>query len=112
MCQNNTANIQQMLSTKEGLSLSVRSLHWMNTFEMIQSQTQEVLPIDPTDQAAEYILTFIASCDLSKTPDSSGVFLFRLNSKKQGKSMDNNANSPGNASTSCHKRKETDGYEL
>jgi len=66
MCQNNTASIQQVFATEGGPSLSVRCVHGTDTFELIHSQTQEVLHIDSTDQAAEYIITFIASYDLSK----------------------------------------------
>lgn len=67
MCYYNTANIKQVFTAEGGSSLSVRCVHGTNTFELIHSETQEVIKIESIDQTADYIMTFIATVDLSKS---------------------------------------------
>ena len=65
MCEFNTSKITQVFTTEDGHSLSIRCLPGTTTFEMTNSQTQEVFQNDSIDETAHYIVAFIASRDLS-----------------------------------------------
>lgn len=66
MCEYNTVNIHQVFASEAGPSLSVRCLHGTTTFEITHSDTQEVVHSGSIEQAADYIIAFVASYDLSK----------------------------------------------
>lgn len=65
MCEYNTTKINQVFTTEEGHSLSVRCLPSTRTFEITHSHTQEIVQNDSIEKTAEYIITFLASYDLS-----------------------------------------------
>lgn len=65
MCEYNTVQICQSFTTDDGQNLSVCCLPGTTTFEVSNSQTQEVLQIDSVEKTAEYVVTFLASNDLS-----------------------------------------------
>lgn len=66
MCEYNTVNIQQVFASEAGSSLSVRCLHGTTTFEITHSETQKVIHNESIEQTADYIIAFVASCDLTK----------------------------------------------
>lgn len=65
MCEYNTTKISQVFSSEDGHSLSIRCLPGTTTFEITNSQTQEIIHNDSLDETAQYIVAFIASHDLS-----------------------------------------------
>ncbi|MDN7247185.1 hypothetical protein QWY16_11015 [Planococcus shenhongbingii] len=65
MSEYNTVNINQVFTTEDGQSLSVRCLPGTTTFEISNAQTQVVIQSDTLEKTAEYIVAFLASYDLS-----------------------------------------------
>ncbi|WKA59286.1 hypothetical protein QWY16_03795 [Planococcus shenhongbingii] len=65
MVEFNTSKISQGFTTEDGHSLSIRCLPGTTTFELTNSQTQEVVQNDSIDETAQYIVAFLASHDLS-----------------------------------------------
>lgn len=61
MCEYNTSNIRQVFSTEDGHSLSIRCLPGTMTFEITNSQTQELIQHDSLEETTTYILAFLAS---------------------------------------------------
>ncbi|MGI2327258.1 hypothetical protein [Planococcus sp. YIM B11945] len=65
MCEYNTTKIDQVFTTEEGYSLSIRCLPGTQTFEITNSQTQEIIQNDSIEETAHYIVAFITSHNLS-----------------------------------------------
>ncbi len=65
MCEYNTVRINQVFTTEDGQSLSVRCLPNTKTFEITNAVTQEVIQNDSIENTAEYIISFLASYDMS-----------------------------------------------
>lgn len=65
MCEYNTVKINQVFTTEDGQKLTIRCLLGTNTFEITNSYTQEVVLNDSIEKTAEYIVSFLASHDLS-----------------------------------------------
>ncbi|TWT07694.1 hypothetical protein FQV26_07745 [Planococcus sp. CPCC 101016] len=61
----NTVKINQVFTAEDGTSLSIRCLIGTYTFEITNSQTQEVIQNDSIEETANYIGEFIASHDLT-----------------------------------------------
>ncbi|MGI2328180.1 hypothetical protein [Planococcus sp. YIM B11945] len=65
MGEYNTSKISQVFTTEDGHSLSIRCLPGTRTFELTNSQTQEVVENDSIDETAQYIVAFVGSHDFS-----------------------------------------------
>ncbi|WKA59291.1 hypothetical protein QWY16_03820 [Planococcus shenhongbingii] len=65
MVEYHTMDIEQAFTTEDGHRLSIRCLPGTTTFEISNSQSQEVFQNDSIDETAQYIVAFIASHDLS-----------------------------------------------
>lgn len=65
MCEYNTVKINQVFTKKDGQRLSVRCLPGTNTFEITDSNTKELIQIESLEKAADYIVAFLASYDMS-----------------------------------------------
>jgi len=65
MCEYNTTKINQVFTSEEGHSLSIRCLPGTQSFEITNSQTQEVIQNDSIEETAQYIVAFLASHNLS-----------------------------------------------
>lgn len=61
----NTTKISQVFTTKDDHNLSICCLPGTRSFEITNSQTQEVFQNNSIEETAEYIVTFIASHDLT-----------------------------------------------
>lgn len=66
MCEYNTVKIKQVFTTEDGQSLSVRCLPNTQTFEISNAITQEVIQYDSIENTTEYIISFLASYEMSK----------------------------------------------
>lgn len=66
MCEYNTVKINQVFTKDDGQSLSVRCLPNTKTFEISNAVTQEVIQNDSIENTAEYLISFLASYDMSK----------------------------------------------
>lgn len=65
MSEYNTVKINQIFTAKDGTSLSVRCLPHTYTFEISHSATQEILENDSMEKTAEYIVDYLAACELN-----------------------------------------------
>lgn len=65
MCEYNTVKINQVFTTEDGISLTVRCLPGTTTFEISNSHTQEVFQNESIEKTAEYIVAFLAPYDIS-----------------------------------------------
>ncbi|TWT25816.1 hypothetical protein [Planomicrobium sp. CPCC 101110] len=65
MCEYNTTRINQVFTSEEGHSLSIRCLPDTRTFEITDSQTQEIRYNDSVEETAEYVIAFLASHNFS-----------------------------------------------
>lgn len=65
MCEYNTVKINHTFTTETGESLSVRCLPGTTTFEISQSSTNEVIQNDSIEETTGYIVSFLASADVS-----------------------------------------------
>lgn len=66
MCEYNTVKINQVFSAEDGHSLSVRCLPGTTTFEISDSRTLELIQSDSVEQTAKYIISFLASYEVSR----------------------------------------------
>jgi len=66
MCEYNTVKINQVFTTEDGQSLSVRCLPNTNIFEITNAVSEEVIRKDSIENTAEYIISFLASYNMSK----------------------------------------------
>jgi hypothetical protein len=64
MCEYNTVKINQVFTSEEGSSLTVRCLPGTTTLEISNSNTHEVFQNDSIEKTAEYIVAFLAPCDI------------------------------------------------